>query len=130
VDNGKAILLTDLMRKSDDYAGSIARALGLLRHTMHKFPGKPRIFVLDIEGHRNGEGGWDADALDYQHALTGVLAQWFTEVQVPLIHIKINGPQREDDIDGLVDLEPGDPRQGQTVEMADDTPNVIRAEVP
>jgi len=118
------------MRGSDDYAGSVARALGLLREIMRKFPGKPRIFVLDIEGHRNSEGGWDGDALDYQGTLTRELASWFTEVQVPLIHIKNSGPQREDEIDGLVSVEPGDRRQGQTVEMPDDTPNVIRAEVP
>ena len=97
----KAILCYDLMKRGEDLAGSVKRALGVLRWAMRNYPGKPRVFVLDIDGHRTATKAWDKDAFDYQGILLGEFAKWFTEVQVPLIHIRNPEPQLEEDLDGI-----------------------------
>jgi hypothetical protein len=97
-DSGKAIMLYDVMKQGEDYEGSIERAVGIVRHAMKQFPGKPRIFALDIEGHRNSEGGWDRDALDYQYAIIDMLGPWLTEYRLPLVRAKNRKPQRKDEM--------------------------------
>jgi hypothetical protein len=107
-DTGKAILLYDVMKKGEDYEGSMERAVGIVRHAMKQFPGKQRIFVLDIDDHRNSAGGWDRDSLDYQHAILNILGPWLSEIQVPLIHVKARKPQREDEMPPVVLMDADD----------------------
>lgn len=60
-------------------------------------PDKTRKLFLDIEGHRNSQGGFDADMLELQKEfLVGVLAPFLSEIQCPLVRAKNPKPQNND----------------------------------
>lgn len=62
-----------------------------------KEPGKPRTLYLDIDGHRNAQGGFDADMLELQKEFgLRFLLPFLTEVHFPLISAKNKNPQRND----------------------------------
>lgn len=62
-----------------------------------KAPGKPRMLFLDIDGHRNEQGGFDADMLELQKEFgLGYLLQYLTEAHFPLISVKNTNKQRND----------------------------------
>lgn len=61
----------------------------LLQATQQKSPNAPRMLYLDIDGHRNDEGGFDKDMLELQQEFClGFLMPYFTEMHLPLISVK------------------------------------------
>ena len=55
------------------------------------------VINLDIIGHRNKEGGYDADMLELQKEFCiGFLMQFLTELHVPLGSVKNKDEQRND----------------------------------
>jgi len=71
---------------------------------------------LDIDGHRNREGGFDADMLELQqHFILGFLMQFLSEVNMPLaagVRRKDESPQSEDIPEELTIRSPGE-QQGR-----------------
>lgn len=62
-----------------------------------KEPGKPRTLYLDIDGHRNAQGEFDADMLELQEEFgLRFLLPFLTEVHFPLISARNKNPQRND----------------------------------
>ena len=56
--------------------------------------GRKRVLFLDIEGHRNHDGGFDADMLELQtEFLLGFLGRFFSEMRLPLAHLRNPGEQ-------------------------------------
>jgi hypothetical protein len=69
----------------------------LVRDAQERAPGQKRLLYLDIEGHRNSEGGFDADMLELQKEfLIGFLAQFLTEISAPLVKAENAKPQDND----------------------------------
>lgn len=69
----------------------------LLADTQKMKPNLPRELYLDIDGHRNEAGGFDADMLELQKEFgIGFLLQYFTEVHFPLGTIVNQGEQNND----------------------------------
>ena len=106
----KAMLCYAVMKRREDLADTLSEILTVLGYAMRRFPGKPRILVLDIEGHRNSEGGLDTDAFTLQKLAIYPLGEWFTEIDGPIAHTKPESPspQREDEISCIVMREDGD----------------------
>ena len=75
-----------------------ARALfGLLRRAQDVKPGARRRLFLDIEGHRQADGQFDADMRELQQAfLRDVLAPFLTEAHCPLVTFRNPQPQDDD----------------------------------
>lgn len=60
-------------------------------------PNRRRYLYLDIDGHRNEEGGFDSDMFELQkHFLIGFLGGYLTELSTPLIHVRNEKLQRND----------------------------------
>jgi hypothetical protein len=58
----------------------------LIRRAQEMKPGGRRMPFLDIEGHRAGDGRFDADMYELQHdLLLGVLGPFLTEARCPLM---------------------------------------------
>ena len=69
----------------------------LLVDAQKKVPNKPRTLYLDIDGHRNAEGGFDEDMLELQKEFClGFLFPYFTEIHLPLIDVKNSEEQSND----------------------------------
>jgi len=63
----------------------ISHPLKLVQRAQQTMPGKPRKLFLDIEGHRNREGGFDADMIELLTVfLPDVLAPFLSEIYCSL----------------------------------------------
>ena len=90
----------------DDAAEALMQ---MVRTAAEKSPGQPRFLYLDIDGHRNSEGGFDKDMFELQnHFVLGYLSRWLTTINMPLLDGEARTPRQfEDDPDVLVIHEGG-----------------------
>jgi len=106
MDDDKAMLFYHLVKKHEGWETSAGMIIDMINSSGQKFPGKPRILVLDIEGHRNSEGGFDHEMWVLQHdVVQKMLSGYFTEVQMPLCHYRVNPETRRSDDDLPLALE-------------------------
>ena len=89
----------------------VAHALfELVRISQNQQPGKPRKLFLDIDGHRNEQGGFDADMFELQqNFLPQVLSRYLSEIHSPLGQIKNRKPQ-DDNLPPELRIGGGDPK--------------------
>lgn len=74
----------------------------LLKSAQSSNPDMPRALYVDIDGHRNEEGGYDDDMLEIQKEFgIGFLGKYFTEVHFPLGDFINKEPQCNDIPDEL-----------------------------
>ncbi len=101
-DNGKGVALYHVMRAEEDFETTADILFQIVKKAAREFPGRPRYLFLDVEGHRNAAGGYDADAYElYSSFIPGYLGQFLTEI--PLINGRARRDgQREDMPDHLV----------------------------
>jgi hypothetical protein len=93
----KGIALYHDMRVEEDFAKCANRLFLVLKQAAAASPGAPRYLYLDVQGHRNAEGGFDGDAFEImQDFLLGFLLPYLTEVHTPLLGVRNSQPQRED----------------------------------
>ncbi|GAA2491705.1 hypothetical protein GCM10010406_29750 [Streptomyces thermolineatus] len=93
----KGIALYHDMRVEEDFTKCANRLFSILKQAAATNPGAPRYLFLDVQGHRNAAGGFDADALEIiQEFLLGFLSPYLTEISTPLYRVRNTGPQRED----------------------------------
>lgn len=97
------IAIYHVVRKSEKFDKVANDLLDLIKEASVKFPNKKRMLYLDIEGHRNKEGGFDLDMLDIQTKfLTEMLMPYLTKATVPLGTVESTKGQLEDIPDSLV----------------------------
>jgi hypothetical protein len=120
---GKGIALYHEMRADEDFETTTDILFQLVRDAAKKFPGKPRYFYLDIEGHRNDAGGYDNDAFELLSSfLIGYLGQYLT--RIPTIGGYATNPDQREDIPEHLIISsdvPKDGRQQMLLEQARDT---------
>ncbi|WP_206323225.1 HNH endonuclease [Streptomyces sp. HNM0574] len=93
----RGVALYHDMRVEEDFAKCATRLFSILKHAAATNPGGPRHLFLDIQGHRNAAGGFDADALEIiQEFLLDFLGPYLTEISTPLYRVRNPKPQRED----------------------------------
>ncbi|MEU7165324.1 HNH endonuclease [Streptomyces morookaense] len=104
----KGIALYHDMRVEEDFTKCATRLFSILKRAAAANPGAPRYLFLDVQGHRNAAGGFDADAFEIiREFLLGFLGPYLTEISTPLYRVRIPGPQREDVPDVLNIRDPG-----------------------
>lgn len=93
----KGIALYHDMRVEENFTKCATRLFSILKQAASSKPGAPRYLFLDIQGHRNSAGGFDADALEImQEFLLGFLSPYLTEIRTPLYQMRNTEPQCED----------------------------------
>ena len=71
--------------------------IGLLYAAQCKKPDQPRALYVDIDGHRNEAGGFDADMLELQMEFAvNVLLPYVKELHLPLISVENPNEQKND----------------------------------
>jgi len=76
----------------------------LVQKAQHTRPGRRRIIYLDIEGHRNASGGFDAAMVELQQEfLIGFLGEYVSELALPLAHV-VNTKGQRDDVPAQLDI--------------------------
>lgn len=70
----------------------------MTRNTQIDHPGEPRVLYLDIDGHRNADGAFDADMIELQKMFVlEFLLPYYTEVHTPIVSAR-NSHGQDDDV--------------------------------
>ena len=97
------------VKPHEDFETAAQRLFELVQKAQRTQPGRRRIIFLDIEGHRNARGGFDADMIELQERfLIGFLGDYVAELGLPLGHIVNANGQRDDLPDHLEIRAPSD----------------------
>lgn len=77
---------------------SVTKLWNLLVKTQTHSPNAPRHLILDIDGHRNKNGGFDLDMYDLQtQFIRGHMSKFLTRITTPLGGtVKCTNPQNND----------------------------------
>jgi len=97
VTDDKAVALYHVVYAEEGFDEAAQALFSLVQIAEQKEPGKDRILYLDIDGHRNPEGGFDAEMLELQNEfLLGFLGSYLSEINTPLMSVKNKESQRND----------------------------------
>lgn len=96
-ENMQPVAIYHRVMRRENFETAAKDLIGLLAEAQKTQPDRPRKLYLDIDGHRNEAGGFDADMLELQKEF-GIefLLQYFTEVHFPLGTIANQGEQNND----------------------------------
>jgi hypothetical protein len=82
----KAIAIYHTVFEGDSFAAAARTLFCLISTAQKSMPNQKRVLYLDIEGHRNKAGGFDADMLELQKDfILGFLLPFLTVVHMPLM---------------------------------------------
>jgi hypothetical protein len=80
-----AVALYHVVYRHENFEQAAQMLFTLVRNAQARFPNQRRSLFLDIEGHRNEQGGFDADMLELQtEFLVCFLGQFLSEIHCPL----------------------------------------------
>jgi len=98
----KRIVIYHVIFENESFEAAAKTLIKLVYEAQKKEPNRPRCLYLDIEGHRNKEGGYDADMFELQrHFLLAFLMPYLTELHMPLGSVTNKKFQRNDVIGDL-----------------------------
>jgi hypothetical protein len=93
----KAIAIYHVVYTQEGFEESVQTLFKLVQEAQRLQPGKKRKLYLDIEGHRNSEGGFDTDMVELQKEfLLGFLSPYLSEIHAPLVSATNKKPQEND----------------------------------
>ncbi|SPE54656.1 Restriction endonuclease (fragment) [Verrucomicrobia bacterium] len=107
------VALYHVVLAHEDFDGTALNLLKLIQLVQRTCPGQKRFLYLDIEGHRNASGGFDADMLEVQtRFINEFLLQFLSRIVLPLATIENPHAQKDEIPDELhiiaIDRSPGD----------------------
>jgi hypothetical protein len=93
----RAVAIYHVVYAHEGFEESAQALFRLVQNAQRQQPGKKRNLFLDIDGHRNNEGGFDSDMHELQNEFVlGFLSQFLSEIHAPLFHAKNPKPQSDD----------------------------------
>ena len=110
--------MSDRIMRRENFEKAAEDLFGLLKSAQAKYPNQERILYVDIDGHRNSEGGYDHDMFELQSDFgIGFLGKYFTEIHFPLASVKNPNPQCNDVPDKFEIFSPENERNNQLNEL-------------
>ena len=98
----KRIIIYHVVFENETFEAAARVLIKLVYEAQKSEPNTRRFLFVDIEGHRNEKGGFDADMFELQrHFLLGFLMPYLTELHTPLLGVANNELQRNDVVEDL-----------------------------
>jgi hypothetical protein len=92
------IALYHVVYRHETFEDAATMLFKLVQGAQKTYPNKRRVLYLDIEGHRNSQGGFDSDMFELQQDfLIGCLGRFLSEFHCPLINAR-NPKEQDNDI--------------------------------
>ncbi len=93
----KGIAIYHVVYEHEDFQTSATTLFKLLQNAQRQFPNQKRYLYLDIEGHRNEQGGYDHDMFELQTEFAlGFLMNFFTKMHLPMAVVRNKKLQSND----------------------------------
>jgi hypothetical protein len=86
-----AVAIFHVVFAEEDFETAASTLFKLICEAQTAHPNRRRHLYLEIEGHRNENGGFDSDMFELQrHFLMGFLGRYLTELHIPLMAVQNN----------------------------------------
>jgi len=93
----RAVAIYHVVYQLERFEESAQALFNLVQQAQQQQPGKQRMLHLDIQGHKNDDGGFDSDMFELQiEFLMGFLSRYVSEIHTPLVKAKNPHPQDND----------------------------------
>lgn len=87
---------------AEDFATAALSVFGMIKDAQERYPGWPRVFYLDVHGHRGDRSGFDEDFFEFQQEfMIATMGPFLTAIDMPLVSVLNPEPQRDDLPDAL-----------------------------
>ena len=97
VNKKHTVAIYHLVYKHEDFNTSANMIFELIKNSQEHSPGAKRCLFLDIDNHRNQQGGFDHDMYELQaYFLSRFMFKYLTEIHMPLISVKNPNKQLDD----------------------------------
>jgi hypothetical protein len=92
-----------IVAADDTFEEAATEAFRLIRDAQRQYPDWPRVYYLDIDGHKGEQKGYDRDFFEFQQEFWfSTIAHFVTAFETPLLGGLMNpNPQRNDIPDEL-----------------------------
>ena len=105
------VSLYQVVGENDSFEGAARVAFALLREAQERYPDWPRLFYLDIEGHRGPRSGFDEDFFEFQQEFWfSTVAHFVTAFDTPLAGALLNPERQRNDVPDSLDITHDDGR--------------------
>jgi hypothetical protein len=95
----RAVVIYHVVYSHEGFEESAQILFKLVQRAQRVMPGKPRKLFLDIEGHRNSEGDFDADMFELLTVfIPDFLARFLSEIYCPLFKVTDRTTQQENEV--------------------------------
>lgn len=103
------VSLYHVVEPEDSFEQAVNDVFGLVKQAQDEYPDWPRVFYLDIRGHKGERSGFDEDFFEFQQEFWfSTIAHFVTAFDTPLLGGLVNPePQKNDLPDELVLKGPG-----------------------
>jgi len=86
-----------VVRPDDDFRSSAVQVFSMIKEAQERYPDWPRVFYLDIDGHKGDRSGCDEDFFEFQQEFMIVaLGPFLTAIDMPLVSVWNPEEQRND----------------------------------
>lgn len=118
---GEGIALYHLVKANETFDDAAEMLLQIVQLAAREHPGQPRHLYLDIDGHRNEEGGWDHDMFElYKGFILGYLGRWLTSASLPHTADRVEWPSQREDVPKHLIIAEAGPRAERKAKLARD----------
>lgn len=112
-----SVVVYQVVRAEQSFEEAATEAVEMLHRAESDYPGWPRVYYLDIEGHKGDAVGFDADFYEFQQEfLFSTIAPFVTALETPLTSGLVNPDPQRNDVPGRLRIAPDvRPHAGQVV---------------
>ncbi len=105
------VSLYQVVGEDESFDEAARAAFVLLRESQDRYPDWPRLFYLDIEGHRGPRSGFDEDFFEFQQEFWfSTVAHFVTAFDTPLTGALLNPGRQRNDLPDTLDITHDDDR--------------------
>jgi len=96
------IAIYHIVEEEDDFRSAATSVFGMIKEAQARHPDWPRVFYLDVKGHKGDRSGFDVDFFEFQQEfMIAAMGPFLTALDMPLVSVWNPEPQRNDLPDAL-----------------------------
>ena len=101
------VAVYQVVAPEDTFDAAASEAVDLLREAERRFPGWPRVYYLDVAGHRGEAAGFDPDFYEFQQEFFfSVLAPFISAAELPMTGGIVNPEAQRNDVPDALRIGP------------------------
>jgi hypothetical protein len=101
------VSIYQIVGPEDSFEQAASTSFSLLREAQEKYPDWPRVFYLDIEGHKGPQSGFSEEFFEFQQEFWfQTIAHFVTAFETPMVGALINPNPQQNNVPDALRVDP------------------------